>query len=379
MHQTKQETHRTDTYQLLGELAGGLAHDLNQSLALIAGYADLSLRQLEETQLSTEEVRAQLHLVHAAALRGGATVSRILRFAAQRPEEPFTLIDLRRLLNDVVALTAVRWRNAAQAQGRAIHVRFDARGACLVMGSEPGLQHLFTNLILNAVEALPFGGSIVVLAFRVADTIEIEVCDTGTGMPPEVQGRIFEPYFTTRGARGTGLGLVQIWQTVDRHGGSIDVESSPGHGTTFRLRLPAARAAAPEPARRCGDRRHGGRLLRVLVVDDEPSLARLAATVLRRDGHSVDAVNSASEAIAYLADRTVDIVMSDLGLGVGMNGWTLAAYVKEHWPTMPFVLVTGWGAAIDPAAARAAGADAVVGKPYSLSALREVLQSLCPA
>jgi CheY-like chemotaxis protein len=376
MRLSTDETYRAETLRIIGELATGFAHDLNQSLGLIAGYAELSLRQLADGRVEPDELRHHLELVHGAAVAGATLLTRILRFARLGSEEPVAPVDLRELLTDVAELTAVRWRDTAQAEGRPIDVRVEADRDCLVLGSRPSLQHLFTNLIFNAIEALPQGGSIVLRADRLADAVEVEVSDTGRGMPPEVQARMFEPFFTTRGPAGTGLGLAQIWQAVDQHGGSIEVESAPDEGTTFRLRFPLAQppaAAADEPQAPVAP---GGRPLRVLVVDDQPSLARLAATVLARDGHAVDIAHSGGEALAYLAHRAVDAVVSDLGLGMGINGWTLAARVKELWPATSFVLVTGWSAAIDATAARAAGVDAVVAKPYRLAALRQALGTL---
>ena len=377
MRPSANETDKTETLRIVGQLASGLAHDLNQSLGLIAGYSELCLSRLDDGQLERDELRRHLELVHRAAIGSGAMLTRLLRFARTELEPAREQIDMRELLTDVAELTAVRWRDAAQAEGRPIYLHVEADEAALILGWRASLQHVFTNLIFNAIEALPRGGAITLRVCRLSDAVEVQVIDSGIGMPPEVQERIFEPFFTTsRNGAGTGLGLAQIWRAVELHGGSIDVTSTAGAGTSFVLRFPPAgpTPVSAAPAAEAGQ--PTGRPLHLLVVDDQPSLARLGATVLAQDGHQVVTVYSAEEALMHLARERVDVVLSDLGLGVGMNGWALAAQVKEQWPATAFVLVTGWGAGIDPQAARAAGVDAVIAKPYRLATLRQALVSI---
>jgi CheY-like chemotaxis protein len=180
-------------------------------------------------------------------------------------------------------------------------------------------------------------------------------------MPPEVQARALEPFYTTKGEKGTGLGLAQVFGTVERHGGRVEIVSAPGAGATFRLELPAGQRphgavgheAAPSSCR-----------LRIRAVDDEPRLLRMTSLMLRQAGHAVVTAASAEEALERLADEPVDLVLSDLGLGSGMNGWELAEVIREGWPAVRVVLATGWGSGIDPEAARARGVEAVLAKPY---------------
>ena len=218
----------------------GLAHDLNQSIGLIAGYTELSLHELEKTDSSLADVRHQLEVARRAALDSCEMLERFLQSATCARTESAQPVDLGELLTDAVELTAVRWRDTSLAGGRPIDVRVEAVDDCVVWGSQSALRHVFMNLIFNAIEALPNGGSISLQAWRGADFVEVEVRDTGRGMSAEVQTRLFEPFFTTRGARGFGLGLAQIWETVEDHGGSIDVESAVGQGTRFRLTFPIA-------------------------------------------------------------------------------------------------------------------------------------------
>jgi CheY-like chemotaxis protein len=192
-------------------------------------------------------------------------------------------------------------------------------------------------------------------------------------MSPDVQARVFEPFFSTKGDRGTGLGLAMAYGIVERHGGQIAVDSAPGRGTTFRLTFPWARAAQAPVAEPVES--DGPRALHVLVVDDEAMLGRMAARMLAVDGHTAVVATSGEEALRLLCAENFDLVISDVGMGEGMNGWELAHRVRAEFPDVRFALATGWGAQIEPEEARARGVGAVIGKPYSLRDLRYLLDA----
>jgi CheY-like chemotaxis protein len=192
-------------------------------------------------------------------------------------------------------------------------------------------------------------------------------------MSPEVQARIFEPFYTTKGERGTGLGLAQVYGIVQRHGGEISVASTPGSGTTFRLVFPAASAGQPTSEARGVGPEAQPPSLRILAVDDEPAFARMIALILNKQGHRVEVATSANSALKLLEHQEFDLVITDLGLGSGLNGWQMAEQVAQRWPAVRVVLATGWGAGIDAAEARARGIQAVVAKPYTVETLRAVV------
>jgi signal transduction histidine kinase len=228
-----------DRLRAIGQLASGLAHDLNQSLSLIAGYAELADHYLEQPMTDGSEVHNALQLIHEAALSAGLSLSRLLSYAGDAHPPAMQSIPLKPLLVEVSELTAVRWRYAARTTGRQIQVNIDADTHAIVNGCRTSLQQALVNLILNAVDALPDGGTINLRAWRQAQTVEMEVADSGIGMPPDVQARVFEPFFTTKDARGTGLGLAQVLRTIDEHDGSISIASAPGKGTSVRLSFPS--------------------------------------------------------------------------------------------------------------------------------------------
>ena len=359
----------------LGEMASGIAHDLNQSLALITGYSDMARQELSLEQPDLGRIREMVDITGQAALEGGHALRGLLTFVrSQELMSDATRVEIEELLHDVARLTAPRWRDAPQAEGRPIALTVDVQEGCAIDGSAPALREAITNLIFNAVDALPNGGSIHLGANRSKDQVIVEVRDTGTGIPREVQARIFDPFFTTKGEHGSGLGLPQVLSIVERHGGTMDVESELGHGTSFKLIFPRSkepRGAGPAPIGE-GTTPSPRSSIRVLVVEDEAQLARMACLVLTQRGHRANVATSGDEAIERLEQEHYDLVISDLGLGPGKNGWDLAEAVRERWNDTRFVLVTGWGAAIDAAEARARGVDRVIAKPYRIADLRQI-------
>ena len=375
-HQRQQQAAEGQKLRALGQIASGVAHDLNQNLGLIAGHGELALRALREPSLDFAAMEDSLNTVVQAAMDGAGTVRRLLAFARPTSEGPAELIDLGELLGEVARLTAPQWRDAAQAERRPILLDTLVDGATRIEGWRGSLREALTNLILNAVDALPRGGSIHLVARGSGDRVTVEVTDTGIGMSADLQARVFEPFFTTKGDRGTGLGLAMVLGIVEHHGGSIALESAPGGGTTFRLTFRASNLVSVRdiPVAETGSTAP----LRVLAVDDEPALGRMLAQLLQVDGHRVVVATSGEQALEMLATEPFDLVVSDVGMGAGMNGWELAEQTLALDPTICFALATGWGAMIDPEDARARGIAAVLAKPYRLADLQRLLGTVKP-
>ena len=369
---------RAEKLRALGQMASGIAHDLNQSLALISGYAQMARESLEE-RLMSSEAGGQLEVVVAAAQDGADTVRRLLAWTrTAQPAEG--AVDFEKLLPEVAQLTAPRWRDATQAEGHPVELSVEATGPAVIEGNNSTLREALTNLVFNAVDALPTGGRISLLARRSADEVVVEVADTGPGIPPEVRARIFEPFFTTKGERGTGLGLAQVMAAVEQHQGRVEVDTAPGQGTTFRLLFPAATPREPVAAETPPEAPPPvTRPLRILAVDDEERLARLVGKILSSQGHAVTIATSGEQALAVFDRQPFDLVISDLGLGTGMNGWELADAIRERYPTTRVILATGWGAGISPQEADAHGVRAVIAKPYRARQLRELVASVAGA
>ncbi len=358
----------------LGEMASGIAHDLNQSLALISGYGDMARQELLLDRPDLGRVREMVGITARAALEGGQALRGLLTFV--RSQELLAVserFDVGEVLQDVARLTAPRWRDAPQVEGRPIELDVSAEPGLWINGSPAALREAITNLIFNAVDALPRGGAVHLVTYLDGEHVVVDVCDTGEGIPKDVQVRVFDPFFSTKGAQGTGLGLPQVRSIVERHGGSIELHSTPGRGTTFRLVFPRAASATDSASKAAEtDVSEPQRCIRILVVEDEEQLARMASLVLTQRGHEVLVASSGEEALERLKRDRFELVISDLGLGSGKNGWDVAAAVRQQSPGTRFVLVTGWGAAIDPEEARKRGVDEVIAKPYRIADLRQV-------
>jgi two-component system, cell cycle sensor histidine kinase and response regulator CckA len=374
----QRQTAQAERLRALGQLAGGVAHDLNQSLALILGYSDLVRNALTTSADDLAEVVEMLTIISQAAADGGETVKRLLTFARNKTETETAPVEVTALLNDVALLTAPRWRDASQAEGRSITLNVNAEPGLVMLGSQPHLREMLTNLIFNAVDALPTGGTIRLLARAEGDQILIAVEDSGVGMPRDVQERVFEPFYTTKGERGTGLGLPLVLGIVKSHGGAIQVLSSPGHGTTFAMKF--ARAREEDAAGKAGPANATAtRSLRILAVDDEPNIVRMLSLML--NDQQIVTATSGEEALRLIStalddQKPFDVLMTDIGLGRGMTGWELAERVRAIQPSLAVVLVSGWGASIDEADERRQWVHAIIAKPFRNAEIRRVLASV---
>jgi signal transduction histidine kinase len=357
----------------LGEMASGIAHDLNNALAPVVGFAELLVEQPASLADSLMATR-YLGLILAGARDAAETVRRLRQFYRPRSEgDSFEPVDLVELAGHVVDLTEPKWKDQAQAAGASVAVRVEGGPVPVVAGDPAELREALTNLVFNAVDALPAGGTITIRVHEPGPgRVALSVADTGTGMPDDVRRRALEPFFTTKGERGTGLGLAMVHGIVNRHGGSIDIRSRAGHGTAVSLVLPVwqAEAAAAtdgaEPAAPRADRR-----LSVLVVDDEDPVRAVTAAVLTSDGHHVVEASSASEALdAFAGAGEFDVVVTDRAMP-GLNGDQLALEMKRRRPGVPVVMLTGFGALMN--GEGPAGVDALLSKPVTRAALRRTL------
>jgi PAS domain S-box-containing protein len=365
--ESQQRVVQGERLRALGELAGGVAHDFNNVLAIIVGRVEALLAETEDPALTRH-----LDVILKVASDAGLTVQRIQAFTRRRLARPSQSVDLNEIVDEVVEVTRSRWKDAAQARG----VRYDmvvTHGELpRIAGEASELREALTNIVFNALDAMPSGGTITLTTGREHDTVFCAIQDTGIGMPDAVRRRVFDPFFTTKGERGTGLGLSVVYGIVTRHGGDIDVDSRLGRGTTFTLRLPvraptpAGEAAqAPATATRAG---------RVLVVEDEDEVREILTSVLRSDGHAVVACPDGDRALAELGASPFDLVITDLGMP-GLSGWDVARAVKELHPGTPVAMVTGWSEQIDPAQAGSEGIDYLIAKPFRRQEIRVMVAS----
>ena len=361
----------------LGEMASGVAHDFNNMLAAILGRTQLLLARATDPEL-----RRSLELIEQTAQDGAQTVRRIQEFTRVRLDEVFDEVDLNRILLDVVELTRPSWQSQAKARGVTIAIERELNSRRMVAGNASELREVFTNLVLNAVDAMPEGGRLRLATRDEDDRVVVEVHDSGHGMTAETQARCFDPFFTTKAVKGTGLGLSVAYGIVNRHRGTISVESSAGAGTAFRLAFPFKRPGAPTAPRAEEPSDTGS--FRVIVIDDEKEVLAVMGELLEALGQDVTTALGGIEGLARLrervgpaspADRRPEIVFTDLGMP-GVSGWDIAQESKQLFPEAFVVLVTGWGVQIDAENARGRGVDYLLGKPFTVEDIEGTLRRI---
>ncbi|CBE68778.1 MAG: PAS domain S-box protein [Candidatus Methylomirabilis oxygeniifera] len=403
----------------MGTMAAGVAHDFNNALMGVLGQTQLMRLSLEQGSVAADLRSVEVYTTllerlsrqEQVALDAAETIRKIREATRPRGAEAFGPVALNRIVEQVLAITRPRWKDQAEAAGVHIAVQTALADTPPVQGNAAELREALTNLLFNALDAMPNGGTITVSTIHARSTesevqnpptpplqkggaggfgvreaeregqgwVELAVADTGTGMSQVVQTRLFEPFFTTKGVRGTGLGLSMVYGIIERHGGEISVRSVEGQGTTITVRVPVAEVEAagergtemvslPDAPRRSpltGP-------LTLLVIDDDPLLAETLSVSLRLLGHEATVATSGKEGLTRLTTERFDLVLTDLGMAE-MSGWEVAKAVKARWPTCPVILVTGWGDALESDRLEGTGVDLVLAKPYTMAQLQDAL------
>ncbi|HEX8459450.1 MAG TPA: ATP-binding protein [Pyrinomonadaceae bacterium] len=357
----------------LGELASGVAHDFNNTLAGILGRAQLLLNTTDPAK-----IESGLQIIIKTAKDGAKTIKRIQDFARQRRDHAFSPVAVDQLLLDVSEMTRPRWKDHAEAASVHINLELKISSKALVLGDESELREVLVNMVFNAVDAMPAGGTLTLATREVNGAVEISIADSGTGMSDEVRSRIFDPFFTTKGKTGMGLGLAVSYGIIRRHEGTVEVESETGRGTTFRITLPSAKTGVKPQAGSDGQQPATvaeSFRTKFLVVDDEESVRELLHDILVAEGHEVIVAASGREALALFAETTFAAVLMDVGLP-GMSGWELARSIRERDARIPLAIITGWGEAVGSNAQKAAGVDWVVAKPFTIEQITSIARDV---
>jgi signal transduction histidine kinase/CheY-like chemotaxis protein len=371
---TQQQVIQQERLSALGQMAAGIAHDFNNTLMPILGFADVLL---ENKTLFDDKAEARrcLEMLRTSAKDAASVVSRLREF--YRPaesNEEFSIVDLAKIIEQAVALTEPKWRGLTQASGITIEVSTEFKALPMVSGEETALREMLTNLLFNAVDAMPDGGRICIETSLDNDRAVIRVTDSGTGMTESVRQRCLEPFFSTKGERGTGLGLSMVYGIVERHRGQVEIQSTVGKGTTFIIRLPLAEDA-PSGNGATAEVIRPNSSLKVLIVDDEARSREVLSVYLRCDEHSVTTASSGREALEKFRRRHFDLVMMDRAMPQ-MSGDQTARFMKQVRPDTPIILLTGFAGSTDATSAPGNGIDLVLHKPITLDVLRRAIEKL---
>jgi PAS domain S-box-containing protein len=367
---TQRQVLQQERLRAMGEMASGIAHDFNNTLAPIVGFAELLMRRPD---MPSETAQHYVKLINTAARDAVSVIRRLRELYRERGEStPDAAVDLGRCLEEATALTEPRWKSQAQGRGVNIKVVRDVEDVPVILGEAAAIREMLTNLIFNAVDAMPEGGTITMRARVDGDHVLLTVTDTGVGMSEEVRRRCLEPFFSTKDQQGTGLGLSLVHATVQRHRGTLTVDSQPGRGTTFTVRLPihdqAPAAPVVEPV-------EASRRLRILVVEDDPLVRMTLTEQLSSRGHTVQSASNGLEGLDTFMSGRFELVITDRAMPE-MGGDQLATTIKQLAPNKPIIMLTGFGDLMNVKGERPATVDAVVSKPVTLDSLAEAIRQV---
>jgi signal transduction histidine kinase/ActR/RegA family two-component response regulator len=385
LRQSQHTVMQQERLRALGQMASGIAHDINNAISPVSLYTESLLER--EPSLS-ERGRNYLAMIQRAIEDVARTVARMREFYRER-EAQLTLapVRLNATIEQIVELTRPRWADLPQQRGIVVDLIQElAEPLPDIMGAEHEIRDALTNLIFNAVDAMPEGGKLTVRTRHDPGTegverVVVEIADSGIGMDENTRRRCLEPFYTTKGERGTGLGLAMVYGMVQRHSSEIDIESALGRGTTIRLTFPALVAPA-QMRERIIDLPASSKRRRILLVDDDPMLIKSLQDTLQEDGHVVTPTHGGQAGIDMFASATrsgelFDAVITDLGMP-HVDGRKVAASIKGLSANTPIILLTGWGQRMIAENDTPQYVDKVLSKPPRLRELRAALAELCP-
>jgi len=356
---------QAEKLRALGEMASGVAHDFNNALAAILGNTQLLLYSVQE-----EEMRESLKTIEKVAKDSAQTVKRLQEFTRKRARQELFKLDVNSIIRDVVEITKPKWKDEAQGKGIPIEMALHLGDVPNVAGNASEMREVITNVIFNAIEAMPRGGKIEIRTFKKGDSICIQIADSGVGMDEETRKKIFEPFFTTKPFSNTGLGLSMSYGIIKRFGGEIEVESSVGAGTTFTIIFPITKGGKKEKEADASIKI--GKSLRVLVIDDEETVRRVLEKLLSQANHQVTVADDGEKGVQLFQEKEFDIVLTDLGMP-GMSGWEVCQRIKEIKQTTPVGMITGWGMELSQDKMKQYGLDFILSKPFDFSQVVKVV------
>jgi signal transduction histidine kinase/CheY-like chemotaxis protein len=383
LQQAQQIMMEQERMNAMGQMASGIAHDINNTLAPIALYTEA----LIASELGKSEPASRyLATIQSAVGDIEGITHRLRSFYTHEEAGELEPVDIGQVIEGVVELTRPRWKDIPNKRG--IDVRLEMEVAprlAPILGSRTEVREALINLVFNAVDALPEGGTITIRAKKHGKGKEerrlaVEVTDTGVGMEEEQRRRCLDPFYSTKGAEGSGLGLAVVYGTMQRHNGEIQIDSSPGGGTTVRLLFPLPHRPPGKMAREA-EQSVELPALKILCVDDNPSVREALEEMLRQHGHVVESFGEGADAVVAFREamergQGFQVVITDLGMP-HMDGREVARRVKEISPAVPVILLSGWGGTMNLNRELPQHVDCVLGKPPTiarvLTAIAEVL------
>ncbi len=387
LRRTQQMVVQQERLRALGQMASGVAHDVNNALSPIVAYSELLLSTLPDLP---EASRHYLQTINQAGGDIAQIVTRMREFYRRRSDaEPLLPLNINQIIEEVIELTRPRWRDLSQRQGISIQIQHDLEPQLPRLLSDPSeLREALINLVFNAVDAMPQGGTITFVTRSISGPVseesgaserqlQVEVKDNGIGMDEKTRQRCLEPFFSTKAQRGgTGLGLAMVYGMMQRHDGTIEIESSPGRGTCFRLTFPV-REKSSQTVRSTLPQVKPERSLHILCIDDDAQVRQLLDDCLTYFNHRVMVASGGEHGMelfrtAMQKNQPYEVVITDLGMPK-MDGHQVARTIKAESPNTPIIMMTGWGTIMREEGETASEVDAVIGKPPRMRELNDLL------
>jgi GAF domain-containing protein/CheY-like chemotaxis protein len=361
-----------ERFRAFGEMASGVVHDFNNILASILGRIQLLLLKIKKGEGSPiNETEKSLKVIEKSVMDGAKILARVREFVKEKSDITHSPVDLNGLLEDSLEMTRVYWKDEAFLAGIEIEIKKEFHATGMVMGDATELREVMTNLLLNAVDAMPQGGVLTLQTREDSDYVYMTVKDTGMGMTEEVKSKMFVPFYTTKGEKGTGLGLSLSFGIITQHQGEIAVESTPGLGSSLIIKLPrCSRVENNELVEETSlDRAH------ILVIEDERNIREVLDEILSSVGHTVTQAENGQEGIEFFQKHKIDLVITDLGMP-GLSGWEVADQIKAIHPDTPVILSTGWGVNSDQHVLEKENVDRMINKPFNMKQILSLIGEL---
>ncbi len=387
LRRTQHVVVQQERLRALGQMASGVAHDVNNALSPIVAYSELLLSTLPDLP---EVSKHYLQTINQAGGDIAQIVARMREFYRRRSdEEQLTQVNINKVIEEVIELTRPRWRDLSQRQGISINVQCELEPEPSLLHSDAGeLREALINLVFNAVDAMPQGGTITFVTRSISGPVleesgaserqlQVEVKDNGIGMDEKTRQRCLEPFFSTKAQRGgTGLGLAMVYGMMQRHDGIIEIDSAPGRGTCVRLIFPI-QEKPPQTVRDTSPQVKPKRSLHILCIDDDAQVRQLLDDCLTHFNHRVMVASGGEHGMelfrtAMLKNQPYEVVITDLGMPK-MDGHQVARTIKAESPNTPIIMMTGWGTIMREEGETASEVDAVIGKPPRMQELNDLL------
>ena len=361
----EEQLFQAEKLRAVGEMASGVAHDFNNALAAILGNTQLLLYTAQDGEL-----KETLKIIEQVAKDSSRTVRRLQDFTRRPAPQELFKVDINSIIKDSTEITKPRWKDEAQSRGMGIEIVLNLEDIPLASGNASELREVITNMIFNAVEAMPGGGKVEIRTFKKRKDIYIQISDTGVGIPEDAKKKIFEPFFTTKPFTNTGLGLSMSYGIVKRFGGEVEVESKVGQGTTFTITLPIGEEGKEEEVDQQLIKK--GRKARILVIDDEEFVRSVLSRTLAQADHQVTLAEDGRKGVQLFKEGRFDIVLTDLGMP-GVSGWEVCRMIKEISPHTPVGMITGWGGEKSRDKMKEFGLDFFISKPFDFAQILNVI------